>query len=101
MTLENRELLKSYLAWNENMLSGTADSMTAVYLKRHIDDLKFRLETNPPRPAPLCEWHKSIRLHSYPCPKHSAYCNQAYEEWNAIVSSQTPSPDLESEKEVS
>ncbi len=35
--------------------------------EQQIYDIEWRLESDPPHPAPICGWKKSYRLHPWPC----------------------------------
>lgn len=88
--MSSREELIKYRTWNVSMLAQTRDQITAAHLKRHIDNLDFQMETDPPRPQPMCGWEKSFRLHPYPCPRGNIICNAAYEEWLSIPQARRP-----------
>lgn len=88
--MNERNQLLEYRQWNENMLAATKDATTRKHLNQHVDDIDFQLETDPPRPKPMCGWEKSIRQHSYPCPRGNIMCNLAYEEWIAIPQTNRP-----------
>lgn len=90
----NREELCKYLDWlraevipgYEQQLSDQADRNGGLRnsiqrVRQQIRDIEWRLETEPPRPEPLCGWTKPYAEHTYPCPKNSALCNQAHERW--------------------
>ncbi len=89
--MSERDTLLKYRQWNVDMLSNVTDSYSEAYLNRYVDDLDYRLETDPPRPMPLCGWTKSIREHPYPCPKKGSYCNEAYDAWNIAQSNKAVS----------
>lgn len=65
-----REMLERYLVWlREDVLVGYQrrhDTESIRQTKRQIDDILFRLETDPPRPRPECVWKRSLRDHPAP-----------------------------------
>lgn len=64
------DMLQRYLAWLKNdVLKGyerRKDVASIRQTKRQIDDIEYRLETNPPRPRPDCGWDRPLKEHPGP-----------------------------------
>lgn len=69
-----REELERQIEWLESAYeqadlprSWKADSIKRT--RQQIDDIRWRLETEPPREAPMCGWTKPYREHPADCPQ--------------------------------
>lgn len=91
----NREELNRYRDWLALVVIPGYEKRARQHRQRDVDwleaiarasnqiaDIDWRLETEPPRPAPECGWRRPYSEHGETCPKNTPQCRRAFAKWN-------------------